>query len=103
MKNIILIFTASIFLSGCYIGAASYEAFKDFADYHVGKSDIPKSFKIDSRKIYSEDKYIYMSEYPKGCVIGFLTNRDDKPELVQEWIIISGKEFCEVRKAWALF
>ncbi len=103
MKNIILIFTASILLSGCYIGAASYEVFERSRNYHIGKSDIPKSFKIDSRNIYSENMYIYTSERPKGCIIGYLTNRDDKPEKVIGWIIISGKEFCKERQAWSLF
>ncbi|WP_193215706.1 hypothetical protein [Aliarcobacter butzleri] len=48
------------------------------------------------------DIYIYISEYPKGCVVGFLTNRDDKPEVVQEWIIISGKEYCKDTETFIL-
>ncbi|NLO17773.1 MAG: hypothetical protein GX118_06235 [Arcobacter butzleri] len=102
MKNIILIFIASILLNGCYMGSATYEVFERSRNYHIGKDNIPKSFGSDGRNIYSEDKYIYLSERPKGCVIGYLTNRDDKPEKVIGWIIISGKEFCKERQAWAL-
>lgn len=47
--------------------------------------------------------YIYISEGPKGCIYGFLTNRDDKSEVVQEWIIISGKEYCKGIIHWSLF
>ncbi|MCT7620623.1 hypothetical protein ACN9JZ_10975 [Aliarcobacter butzleri] len=100
--NIILLLSSIFTFNACSRITPTYEAFEDFADYHVGKSSIPNSFKIDNREIYSEDKYIYISEYPKGCVIGFLTNRDDKPEVVQEWIIISGKEYCKMTKSWVL-
>ncbi len=41
--------------------------------------------------------YIYKNSH-KGCVYGYLTNRDDKPEKVIGWIIISGKEFCKEQK-----
>ena len=45
---------------------------------------------------------IYISEYPKGCIVGYLTNRDDKPEVVQEWIILSGKENCKITESFVL-
>lgn len=103
MRNIILALAISIFFSGCYIGVASYEVFERDRNYHIGLDHIPKSFGPDSRNIYSEDKYIYISERPKGCHYGYLTNRDDKPEKVIGWIIISGKEYCKEQQAWALF
>jgi hypothetical protein len=45
---------------------------------------------------------IYISERPKGCIIGYLTNRDNNPEQVIGWIILSGKEYCKEKQAWAL-
>jgi hypothetical protein len=102
IRNIILIFIVCSTFSGCYIGASSYEVFERSRNYHIGKDNIPKSFGIDSRNIYSEDKYIYISERPKGCIIGYLTNRDNNPEKVIGWILISGKEYCKEKQAWAL-
>ena len=99
--NIILILTISVLLSGCYIGAASYEVFEKNMNFNVGDSFIPKmNYKF--REIYSEDKYIYIGK--KGqCEYGFLTNKDDKPEKVIGWIVISGKEYCKEKQAWSLF
>ena len=98
MKNIILIFIASILLNGCYMGSATYEVFEKNMNLNIGDSFIPKmNYKF--REIYSEDKYIYKGK--KGqCEYGYLTNRDDKPEVVQEWIIISGKEYCKEQQAY---
>lgn len=46
--------------------------------------------------------YIYIGK--KGqCEYGFLTNRDNNPEKVIGWIIISGKEHCKEQQAWSLF
>ena len=101
MKNILLILTISVLLSGCYIGAASYEVFEKNMNFNVGDSFIPKmNYKF--REIYSEDKYIYIGK--KGqCEYGFLTNRDNNPEKVIGWIVISGKEYCKEKQAWSLF
>lgn len=90
-------------LNGCYSKVPSYEAFAYNKDYHIGKNHVPKSFGTENRKIYDENRYIYISEGPKGCIYGFLTNRDDKSEVVQEWIIISGKEYCKGIIHWSLF
>jgi len=49
------------------------------------------------------DIYIYIfKNSPKGCIYGFLTNRDNNPEKVIGWIIISGKEYCKETKSWVL-
>ena len=46
---------------------------------------------------------IYIFEHIiEGCVYGYLTNRDDKPEVVQEWIILSGKENCKITESFVL-
>ncbi len=53
------------------------------------------SFRFTRRKIYDKNHYIYIVEYPQGCIFGYLTNRDNKIEKMTGWVIISGKEFCE--------
>jgi hypothetical protein len=103
IRNIILFILVLIGFTACSYTNPTYEIFvKRYANFQVGKSFVPKNSKIDSRKIYSEDKYIYISEYPKGCVVAFLTNRDEKPEVVQEWFIISGKEYCKDTETFIL-
>ncbi|MCG3673870.1 hypothetical protein L5F46_03650 [Aliarcobacter butzleri] len=37
MKNILLILTISVLLSGCYIGTASYEVFEKNMNFNVGR------------------------------------------------------------------
>ncbi|QKF63856.1 hypothetical protein [Campylobacter mucosalis] len=88
-------------LSGCYIGAPSYEVFAKNMNLNA-KINSPIVHKWKNREIYDENRFIYKINWNKeGCVVGFLTNRDDKPEVVQEWIILSGKEFCKDRQKWA--
>ncbi|MBR8461553.1 hypothetical protein KDE12_01650 [Campylobacter sp. faydin G-105] len=99
VKDIILSTIFLIGLSGCYIGPATYEVFKKNNDISIGNSFIPL-MNSKYREIYDENRYIYIARN-KGCVYGFLTNRDDKPEVVQEWIILSGKEHCKERQRWA--
>ena len=100
IKNIILLFIVCSIFSGCYIGSPSYEVFEKNMNFNVGDSFTPK-MNNKFREIYSEDKYIYIGK--KGqCEYGFLTNRDDNPEKVIGWIIISGKEYCKERQAYAL-
>ncbi|MCG3670088.1 hypothetical protein [Aliarcobacter butzleri] len=103
IKNIILFIVILIVFTACSYSNPTYEVFvKRYANFHIGKSFVPNNFGTGNRKIYSENRYIYISEYPKGCVVGFLTNRDDKPEVVQEWIIISGKEYCKDTETFIL-
>ena len=85
--------------SGCSSKIESYKVFEEDCNIELGKSFIPK-MNQDIRQIYSENRYIYIFEYPKGCVFGFLTNRDSKPEKVIDWIIISGKEYCKDSRNW---
>jgi hypothetical protein len=66
---------------------------------NVGDSFVPIT-NPKLREVYSEDKYIYKMERPQGCHFGFLTNRDDKPEKVMGWVILSGKEFCKEQQAY---
>lgn len=97
LRNIIFIVLFLSMLSGCRMGPSTYEIFEYHRNWTVKAIDIPKvNYRL--REVYSEDKYIYKFEYPKGCHFGYLTNRDDKPEKVIGWIIISGKEFCKAQK-----
>ena len=100
MRNIILILLTLIGLNGCYVGPATYEVFENNNNWNIGKSYTPNANK-KFREIYSEDKYIYKfkGDDPR-CIFGHLTNRDDKPEKVIGWIIISGKEFCKEQQAY---
>jgi thioredoxin-related protein len=101
IKIFIFIFVISLLLSGCYIGSPSYEVFERNNNWNIGKPHLPK-LNPNLKKIYSEDRYIYILEFPKGCVVGYLTNRDDNPEVVQEWFIISGKEYCKDTETFIL-
>jgi hypothetical protein len=101
MRIKLLSFISLLSFSGCYIGDPTYEVFESARNIQIGYSSIPIA-NSEYREIYSEDKYIYKMERPKGCHFGFLTNRDDKPEKVIGWTILSGKEYCKEKQAWAL-
>ena len=74
--------------------------FKETLAANIGNPNILLA--QNNKMVYSEDRYIYEFEKPKGCIYGYLTNKDDKPERVLDWVILSGKEFCKERRAWAL-
>ena len=57
---------------------------------------------LEKREIYSEDRYIYIKERPNGCIVGYFTNRDDKPIKVLGWVILKGEEYCIEQRGWAL-
>lgn len=96
--NIVLITTILIMLNGCYFKTATYNSFKYKREYFVLKHNnqlIPKQHK-ERREIYDENRYIYkFNGDDLRCVYGYLTNRDDNPEKVIGWIIISGEEYCK--------
>ena len=97
IKNIILVLLPLFLLSGCYIGSPSYEVFERNMKANIGNSNIPLTHK--NKKVYSEDRYIYISKRGQ-CEYGFLTNRDDKPEVVIDWILLSDKEYCKQQQKW---
>ena len=97
INNLFFILILFIF-SGCYMGSPSYKVFERNMNSSVGNSFIPYMNKR-KREIYSEDKYIYVGKIGQ-CKYGYLTNRDDKKEVVQEWFIISGKEYCKEQQKW---
>ncbi|MGD9554058.1 MAG: hypothetical protein AB7V28_06645 [Arcobacteraceae bacterium] len=98
MRNIILILLTLIVFTGCRYGEPTYEEFVHQRNFNAKYMDIPKVIP-QYREIYSEDKYIYIYKNShKGCVYGYLTNRDNNPEKVIGWIILSGKEYCKEQK-----
>jgi hypothetical protein len=98
--NIIFIPISIFIFNGCYAGTYTYETFEYNRNSNIGWAGIPNANK-KYREVYSEDKYIYKYERPKGCHYGYLTNRDDKPEKVIGWIILSGKEYCKEQKNYS--
>ena len=101
IKKILILLIVMVGLSGCYIGAASYEVFVNNMESNM-RNWTPTEYAIkNSREIYDENRYIYIFRHnPEGCIHGILTNRDDKPEKAVGWIILSGKEYCKERQGW---
>ena len=102
IKKFLILLIVMVGLSGCYIGAASYEVFVNNRNFFL----VPTNHKVIlksgiGREIYDKDKYIYKfkGDDPR-CIYGYLTNKDDKPEKVIGWIILSGKEYCKERQGW---
>ncbi|MDR0467344.1 MAG: hypothetical protein LBG67_00660 [Campylobacteraceae bacterium] len=100
MKIFKIIFLAMslLIINGCsapepYIPQQSYAKFAENLNLTIGGSHIPERNQA-RREVYSEDKYIYKFETPPKCSFGYLTNRDDKPEKVIGWVVLSSKEFC---------
>ncbi|CUU90197.1 Uncharacterised protein [Campylobacter hyointestinalis subsp. hyointestinalis] len=102
-QNFVFIMSLLVVFSGCAIGPATYENFVKKMELNK-KMWTPNEYMIKNfREIYSEDKYIYVFRNTiNGCVYGYLTNRDGKPERVIDWIILSGKEYCKERQRWTL-
>ncbi|MDY0365956.1 MAG: lipoprotein [Arcobacteraceae bacterium] len=98
MKNIIFILTITFILSGCYSIVPTYSSFEYKRNHYLlihNSHIIPKYFK-ERREDYDENRYIYKfnGDDPR-CVYAYLTHKDDNPEMVREWFIISGKEYCK--------
>jgi hypothetical protein len=98
-STVLIMITLLITLTGCSV--KSYENFKKNNDFAIGSVGFPVWNK-HSRKNYDKDHYIYIHTVPKGCIHAFITNRNDKPEKVISWHIISGKEFCKEKIRWAI-
>lgn|SRR5574344_1625297 len=98
VRNIVLILFSIFIFNGCYFKTATYDMFKYKRDHFVSKHNnqlIPKYHK-ERRKVYDENRYIYkFNGDDSRCVYAYLTNRDENPERVIEWFIISGEEYCK--------
>jgi|GEM_PF-2419711 len=81
----------------------SYSNFERYRNNELFKNNIPKSYN-NHREIYSEDRYIYKinGSYDSRCVYAYITNRDDRPEIVIDWIVISPKKYCKEVGNWVL-
>ena len=102
IRDIAMCLMGLIMFSGCNYFTPTYEIFAGNMDANM-RNWTPTEYIIKNhREIYDENRYVYISEYPKGCIVGYLTNRDDKPEVVQEWIILSGKENCKITESFVL-
>jgi hypothetical protein len=87
-----------LFLNGCYFNTATYQMFVIKRNFYLASNNnqlIPKQY-IHLRKIYNEKKCIYelKGDDPR-CIYGYLTNKDERPEEVIDWIILSGKKYCK--------
>ncbi|MBR8464686.1 hypothetical protein KDD93_08950 [Campylobacter sp. faydin G-24] len=107
VRNMMLMMVMLANLNGCNYFGSSYENFKYFRNIYSSKHNnrtIVKKYS-ERREIYDENRYIYkfQGKSDPRCIYGYLTNRDDKPEVVQEWIILSGKEYCKERPNWFIF
>ncbi|MFV0481163.1 MAG: hypothetical protein ACK5LP_04190 [Campylobacteraceae bacterium] len=102
LSNFLILITLAFGFSGCYTTKATYEIFERNFNSAIGSSYYTTYWK-ERREIYSEDKYIYISRYPKGCVYGYLTNKDESEEKVIGWIILKGEENCKIGVTRTLF
>ncbi|WP_033915506.1 hypothetical protein [Campylobacter sputorum] len=101
VRNFIFRIGIMIALEGCVVGPATYENFVRNMNLNA-EINTPIMEKWKNKEIYDENRYIYKIKRPDGCHYGFLTNRDDKPERVIDWIILSGKEYCKDQTRWTL-
>ena len=62
MRNVILFIIVSILLNGCYAGPKTYEIFERNMNSDIGTSWVV-SANPNLRKVYSEDRYIYIYIY----------------------------------------
>ena len=100
LSNIFLLLFLVIMLNGCFRYTSSYEVFEKFQNMYAStlSPDI-----WGEKNIYSEDRYMYTREFPKRCITGLFTNRDDKPEKVLGWVVVEGEKHCKVaeKTSWA--
>jgi hypothetical protein len=100
LGNIMLPIIIVFGFGGCRMGPATYEIFE--RNMHLGfdSNSFVLHWSKDHREVYSEDKYIYLIEGPKGCICGYFTNRDENPEKVIGWVVLSGEEYCKEQETY---
>ena len=109
IKNFIFIFIISLLLSGCGIGAKSYEVFER-QNNSVIRNQISMLYPQLAyiKQNYNENEYIYIKDssriknIPKECIFGFVTKKDDPKQIPIRWEILSGKEYCKEQQKWIL-
>jgi hypothetical protein len=101
MKSKIILLIAVLFgLSGCVAGPATYEVFKEYRNYNVGDyfSHVSSFYSKDELKgkvNYDKNHYMYIIEYPKRCIFGYIISKSDKDKTIINWKILSGKKYCK--------
>ena len=100
-KNILLALIILFVFSGCVTGPSTYEVWKRNMDLQIGYR-LYSGMK-NRKKFYNEEYSIYPAEYPKRCKWGYLVKNNDPEMKIVGWKILSGKEYCKDRQAWALF
>ena len=99
INNILLV---SIIFSGCTMkmGPKTYDIFKKNRDFDIGFSVENKKYiiKYNYKKIYDQNNYIYIVKYSKKCIFGYITNKNDKKQIILNWTIISEKKYCKTKK-----
>jgi hypothetical protein len=101
LSNILLLATLLFGLGGCMMGPTNYEIFEMNVNWSFERNIFAFKGNKDFREIYSDDKYIYVFRRINGCVYGFFTNRDDKPEQALGWVILSGEENCIMQQSYS--
>ncbi|MBN1839438.1 MAG: hypothetical protein JW802_05280 [Campylobacterales bacterium] len=97
-------------VSGCYMGAKTYEIFEKQNNGFIARKTSIKPFAgYYIKKDYNETEYIYIRDYERGrknipdeCVFGFITKKDDPKQIAIRWEIISGKEYCKEQQQYTL-
>ena len=103
IRDIAMCLAGLVGFGGCNYFTPTYEIFADIMETRTKDWTPTEYMVINFRKIYDENRYIYIYEDdPKGCTYGILTNRDDKPEKAVGWIILSGKENCKQTSSFVL-
>ena len=106
IKNFIFIFIISLLLSGCGIGAKSYEVFERNRDINIGNKMLGRD-KFLQKKEYDNKHYIYiynniLPDLDGRCVFGYIVEKNDPKQISIDWEILSGKEYCKEQQKWIL-
>jgi hypothetical protein len=91
LNKIVVSILILFFFNAC--STKSYENFKKNNDFSIGNS--AKYIQSSEVMSYDDKHYIYLyKNIPKGCTYGLITKKDDLNQIIINWKIISGKEFC---------
>jgi hypothetical protein len=104
--NNLLLLMIVLSISGCYIGSKSYDIFSELNNSIIqNKTSFNSYLGGYVKENYSDELYIYIRNnnkrnIPEECIYGFITKKDDPKQIAIDWIILSGKEFCNNQQQW---
>lgn len=101
INNILTVIVILFGLSGCATGPATYEIFQKNLDMSIGDKLYP-GLRNKDKKTYDKNHYIYILEYPKNCIFGYIVKKNDPEMKIVSWKIISGKKYCKEREETVL-